>query len=73
MDLQRALEIAIEAHKGSKDKGGNDYIFHPLRVMLSMNTNDEMIIAILHDVIEDIKWSLKIQKKMSFLKKLLLV
>jgi len=24
MDLQRALEIAIEAHKGAKDKGGND-------------------------------------------------
>ena len=51
MNLQRALEIAIEAHKGSIDKCGNDYILHPLRVMLSMNTNDEMIVAILHDII----------------------
>ena len=56
MDLQRALEIAIEAHKGFKDKSGNDYILQPLRVMLSINLNDEMIVAILHDVIEDTKW-----------------
>ena len=72
MDLQRALEIAIEAHKGSKDKGGNDYILHPLRVMLSMNTNDEMIVAILHDVVEDTKWSFEDLEKEGFSKKIML-
>jgi len=33
MNLQRAIEIALEAHKGVFDKGGNPYILHPLRVM----------------------------------------
>lgn len=31
--LQRAIEIATEAHKGQFDKAGRDYIEHPLRVM----------------------------------------
>ena len=31
MDLQRALEIAIEAHKGAKDKGGNDCCYSSWR------------------------------------------
>ncbi len=51
--LEIAISIATEAHKGQKDKGGNDYILHPLRVMDSVNTIDEKIVAILHDVIED--------------------
>ena len=31
--LERAIEIAREAHLGQRDKAGNDYINHPLRVM----------------------------------------
>lgn len=31
--LDRAIEIATEAHKGQFNKAGNDYIGHPLRVM----------------------------------------
>lgn len=29
--LERAIEIATEAHQGQFDKAGNDYIGHPLR------------------------------------------
>ena len=58
MNLQRAIEIALEAHKGVLDKGGNPYILHPLRLMLQMDSEEEMIVAILHDVVEDSeKWS----------------
>jgi (p)ppGpp synthase/HD superfamily hydrolase len=31
--LQRAIEIATQAHKGQFDKTGKDYIEYPLRVM----------------------------------------
>jgi hypothetical protein len=32
--LQRAIEIAVHAHAGQVDKGGNLYVLHPLRLML---------------------------------------
>ncbi len=35
--LERAIEIAVEAHKGQIDKGGSPYILHPLRVMMSVD------------------------------------
>ena len=51
--LERAIEIAVAAHKGQADKGGNPYILHPLRVMNSLDTEQEMIVGVLHDVVED--------------------
>lgn len=51
--LQRAIKIAVEAHADQKRKNGEPYILHPMRVMLSMKTDDERIVAILHDVVED--------------------
>jgi len=53
MNLDQALKIAIEAHSGQNDIGGESYILHPIRVMLRMHTLEERIVAILHDVIED--------------------
>lgn len=55
--LERAIEIAREAHKGQKDKSGCDYIGHPLRVMAAGNTLQERIVGVLHDVIEDSCWT----------------
>lgn len=51
--LEKAIAVAVEAHCGKKDKGGQPYILHPLRVMLRMETEEEQIVAVLHDVIED--------------------
>ena len=53
MNLEKAIQIAVEAHIGQVDKGGNPYILHPLRVMLSLNTDEERIVGVLHDVVED--------------------
>ena len=53
MNLQRAIEIAVIAHKGQVDKAGNLYVLHPLRVMMSLDTEDEKIVGVLHDVVED--------------------
>jgi (p)ppGpp synthase/HD superfamily hydrolase len=57
--LERAIEIAAKAHGGQKDKGGEPYILHPLRVMLRMATEEERIAAVLHDVVEDSDWDLQ--------------
>ena len=51
--LQRAIEIATKAHAGQFDKGGKEYIGHPLRVMEMGKTEAEKIVGVLHDVIED--------------------
>lgn len=51
--LERAIEIAVAAHTGQRDKGGEPYILHPLRVMLRMQSEEERIVAVLHDVVED--------------------
>lgn len=50
---QRAIEIAVEAHRTQFDKAGAPYILHPLRVMFSVETEEERIVAVLHDVVED--------------------
>lgn len=53
--LEKAIQIAVNAHFGQTDKAGVPYIFHPLRVMSHMSTNEERIVAVLHDVVEDTK------------------
>ena len=53
MNLEKAIKIAVDAHSGQFDKGNNPYILHPLRVMLSLDNEEEQIVGILHDVIED--------------------
>ena len=53
MNLENTIKIAVEAHTGQVDKGGNPYILHPLRVMLSLDKEEERIVGVLHDVVED--------------------
>lgn len=52
--LERAIKIAANGHAGQVDKAGAPYILHPLRVMLGLKTNEERIVAVLHDVAEDV-------------------
>lgn len=51
--LEKAIEIAVEAHRGQIDKAGKIYILHPMRVMLRGQNDTEQILGILHDVVED--------------------
>ena len=55
--LERAIEIAREAHKGQLDKAGCEYIGHPLRVMAAGRSPEEKIAGVLHDVVEDSDWT----------------
>jgi (p)ppGpp synthase/HD superfamily hydrolase len=52
-DLERAIEIAASAHRGDVDKAGQPYILHPLSLMLQFHDLDAMMVAVLHDTVED--------------------
>lgn len=52
-NLERAIELAVLHHRGQVDKAGEPYILHPLRLMLTMQTEIERIVAVLHDIVED--------------------
>jgi (p)ppGpp synthase/HD superfamily hydrolase len=58
--LAKAIQIAATAHLNQTDKGGKPYILHPLWVMDRVRHlgEDYMIVAVLHDVIEDSDWTL---------------
>ncbi len=56
--LGKAIAIAAQAHQEQRDKAGAPYILHPLRLMLRMHSETEMMVAILHDVVEDTDWTL---------------
>jgi (p)ppGpp synthase/HD superfamily hydrolase len=51
--LELALQIAVKAHAGQKDKSGEPYILHPIRVMQRCSTPKAKIVALLHDTVED--------------------
>lgn len=52
-----AVLIACKAHTHQKDKGGEDYIKHPLHLAFKCKekgySNEVQITAVLHDVVED--------------------
>jgi len=58
-NLEEAILFATYAHQGQKHATGTPYILHPLRVMNRVwaegGNEEQMIIAVLHDTIEDTK------------------
>ena len=55
--LEKAIVIAVAAHKNQKDRYGAPYVLHPLRVMARVETTREKTVAVLHDVVEDTDWT----------------
>lgn len=56
-NLQRALEIAVESHKNQKQKDGTPYALHPIRLSMLLQSEQQKIVALLHDVVEDTNWT----------------
>ena len=57
--LGRAIAIAATEFADKNDKGGKPYMLHCLHVMHKVGPDDEelMIIAVLHDLVEDTEWT----------------
>lgn len=64
--IEIAYQIAKNAHKGQIDKAGVAYIKHPETVASFVTTDEEKIVAYLHDVIEDTNVTLKELKTYGF-------
>jgi (p)ppGpp synthase/HD superfamily hydrolase len=64
--LEDAIALAAEAHRGQRDKVGQPYILHALRVMLRMETEEEQMAAVLHDVVEDTRYTLDDLRRLGY-------
>lgn len=69
--LERAIDIAVTAHKGQKDKTGNPYVLHLFSVMMKGKTDEEKICGILHDLVEDTPWTFDQLRKEGFSEKII--
>jgi guanosine-3',5'-bis(diphosphate) 3'-pyrophosphohydrolase len=62
-EIERAFLAARQAHEGQMRKSGDEYITHPVavaQILADLGLNSETIIAaLLHDTVEDTKYSLK--------------
>ncbi len=56
-NLERAIQIATDAHAGQYRFDGSEYINHPLRVMRTLanqgHSERAQIVGVLHDTVED--------------------
>jgi (p)ppGpp synthase/HD superfamily hydrolase len=66
--LSKAISFASMAHEGQYDKSGKPYILHPLHVMNAVKHKGPlyMIVAVLHDVVEDCDYTIKDLSGMGF-------
>lgn len=68
--LERAVIIAMRAHEGQRDKGGQPYILHVFRVVGELRTDAARIVGALHDVVEDSEWTLDMLRREGFAEEL---
>lgn len=64
--IEDAIQLAVEVHRGQKDKGGLPYILHPLEVMGLVKTHTAKMVALLHDVVEDSDYTIEELREMGY-------
>ena len=63
---KKALKLSFAAHKDQMDKSGMPYVYHPFHVAEQMETEETVVVALLHDVVEDTDYTLEDLKAMGF-------
>lgn len=63
LELEHAIDVATEAHKGQKRKSGESYVTHPLSVAAILveweMDIDSVLAGVLHDTVEDTELTLE--------------
>ena len=52
-NTRKAMILAYYAHQNQFDKSGVPYIYHPIHLAEQMDSEEECIVALLHDIVED--------------------
>ena len=52
------MKFCYKAHKNQVDKTGVPYVFHPFHVAEQMTDEATTVVALLHDIVEDTKYTL---------------
>lgn len=68
---KKALKLSFEAHKNQVDKSGMPYVYHPFHLAEQMETEDAVIVALLHDVVEDTDYTFDDIKELGFSKRVI--
>ena len=63
---KKAMRLSFEAHKNQVDKSGMPYVYHPFHLAEQMETEETVIVALLHDVVEDTDYTLDDIRAMGF-------
>lgn len=63
---KRALQLCFDAHKDQIDKSGLPYVFHPFHLAEQMQDADTTVAALLHDVVEDTRYTFNDLQAMEF-------
>ena len=64
--LGDAIQLAVQAHHGQRDRYGQPYVLHPLRVLFRLNSETDRIVGVLHDIIEDTAYTLEDLRQMGY-------
>jgi len=64
--LENAILLAGQAHLGQKDKAGQPYVLHALRIMFMLDSEEERIVGVLHDLVEQTEVTLDRLKTLGY-------
>ncbi|MBO5868219.1 MAG: bifunctional (p)ppGpp synthetase/guanosine-3',5'-bis(diphosphate) 3'-pyrophosphohydrolase [Oscillospiraceae bacterium] len=67
---KKALKLCFDAHKEQVDKSGLPYVFHPFHLAEQMTTEETVVVALLHDLVEDTEYTLEDLTAMGFPKEI---
>ncbi len=68
---KKALKLCFEAHRDQLDKSGMPYVFHPFHLAEQMDTEEKVVVALLHDVVEDTDYTIEDLSEMGFGKEII--
>ena len=52
-DLDEAINLVASHFRGITDKSGSPYVLHCIRAMMSVDSMDAKMVAVMHDIVED--------------------